>query len=100
MSCPPGYTIAAHILKKFSNKKLVCHLLKSLYGLKQAPRQWFIALSSALISFGFIQTCGDPSLFVFSKESVHIYPLIYVDDMVLTGNNTSLMSQVTDFLST
>lgn len=68
MACPPGYSIPSHILKQFPNKKLVCRLLKSLYGLKQAPRQWFIALSSALLSFGFVQTCGDPSLFVFSKE--------------------------------
>lgn len=100
MSCPPGYTIPEHILKKFPNQKLVCRLIKSLYGLKQAPRQWFIALSSALLSFSFVQTTCDPSLFVYSHGTDLIYLLIYVDDMVMTGNNSALMSQITDFLST
>lgn len=99
MACPPGYSIPDHILKQFPNKKLVSRLLKSLYGLKQAPRQWFIALCAALLSFGFIQTRGDPSLFVFAKGATLIYMLVYVDDMILTGNDTAVMSQVTDFLA-
>lgn len=100
MACPDGYHILDHILNQFPNQKLVCRLFKSLYGLKQAPRQWFIALSSALISFGFTQTTGDPSMFVYSKGADVIYLLVYVDDMVMTGNCQSLMSQVTNFLGT
>lgn len=69
MACSPGYQIPLHILKQYPNQKLVCRLLKSLYGLKQAPRQWCIALSSALLSFGFKQTVGDPSLFVFASNT-------------------------------
>lgn len=100
MALPTGFDIPQHIQDQFPNHKLVCKLFKSLYGLKQAPRQWFIALSTALLSFDFLHTCGDPSLFVFSQDSSVIYLLIYVDDMVMTGNNPSLMAQVTDFLST
>lgn len=100
MSVPPGFSIPSHVLDKYPGQKLVCRLLKSLYGLKQAPRQWFIALSSALLSFGFVQTNGDSSLFVFARGDDLILLLIYVDDMIMTGNNAILMSQVTEFLST
>lgn len=99
MEFPLGYHIPEHIKQLYPNQKLMCKLLKSLYGLKQAPRQWFIALSSALLSFGFVQTHGDPSMFVYAKEGSLVYLLIYVDDMVMTGNNSQLMSTITDFLS-
>lgn len=99
MSLPPGYNVSSVVQARYPNQKLVCRLLKSLYGLKQAPRQWFIALTTALLSFGFVQTSGDPSLFVFSEGSSLVYLLIYVDDMVLTGNDPALMLHITEFLS-
>ncbi|KAL8136127.1 hypothetical protein AgCh_010650 [Apium graveolens] len=85
MSLPLGYVVPDHIKSKFPTQRLVCRLLKSLYGLKQAPRRWFSALSNALLSFGFKQTSGDPTLFVFSEGSDIVYLLIYVDDMVMTS---------------
>lgn len=99
MIVPQGYDIQ-HILSKYPGQKLVCRLLKSLYGLKQAPQQWFIELSNALLSFGSVQTHGDPSLFVYSQQGHLVFLLIYVDDMVVSGNNPVYMSQVTYFLST
>lgn len=100
MSFPPCYSVPASVQDKYPGQRLVCHLLKSLYGLKQAPRQWFIALPIALLSFGFKQTNGGPSLFVYSHSSDMVYLLIYVDDMVMIGNSSKLMAQITDFLST
>lgn len=78
MSLPQGFAVLSHIQMKYPGCKLVCKHLKFIYGLKQAPRQWFIALSLALISFGFKQTTGDPSLFVFAQGDSLIYLLIYV----------------------
>lgn len=46
------------------------------------------------------QTTGDPSLFVLAQDTSLIYLLIYVDDMVLTENNTLLMALITEFLGT
>lgn len=98
MTLPLGYIVPDAIKSKYPNQKIVCRLLKSLYGLKQAPRQWFIALSIAPLSFGFLQTHGDPSLFVYSQGSNLVYLFIYVDDMVMTGNNADLMTHITEFL--
>ena len=100
MALPPGYFPSADIQTRFPNQQLVCRLLKSLYGLKQAPRQWFIALSNALLKFGFVQLISDSSLFRFQHGSSIAYLLIYVDDMLLIGNDNSLISKVVYFLST
>jgi hypothetical protein len=65
----------------------VCRLHKSLYGLKQAPRAWFTRLSQALLDIGFSCSQLDPSLFTYHTTKVHIFLLVYVDDIILTGNH-------------
>ncbi|GJX05812.1 putative RNA-directed DNA polymerase [Tanacetum coccineum] len=64
----------------------VCLLHKSLYGLKQAPRAWFERLSKALFD-GFKGSKTDPSLFIYSRGDTLLYILVYVDDIIVTGNN-------------
>ena len=88
MEQPPGY-----IDPRFPNH--VCKLQKALYGLKQAPRAWFQRLSSFLIRLGFYCSRADTSLFVFHKHSDIIYLLLYVDDIIITGNNSSLLDSFT-----
>jgi hypothetical protein len=62
----------------------VCLLKKALYGLKQAPRAWFSRLSTRLLELGFIASKADTSLFVFISASVHLFALVYVDDIIFT----------------
>ncbi|KAJ0946635.1 putative RNA-directed DNA polymerase [Helianthus annuus] len=78
----------------------VCLLHKSLYGLKQAPRAWFNRLTMALHSLGFKGSKTDPSLFIYSSKGTLLYMLVYVDDIILTGNNPSLIDQVIHSLGT
>ncbi|KAL8144668.1 hypothetical protein AgCh_003023 [Apium graveolens] len=99
MDIPQGYVISNEILQKYPGAQLVCKLIKSLYGLRQAPREWFDTLSTALLEFGFTQSFSDSSLFVLKRGSQLIMMLVYVDDMILTGNNSELMSQVKLFLA-
>ncbi|GKA67384.1 ribonuclease H-like domain-containing protein [Tanacetum coccineum] len=68
------------------NKNKVCKLVKSLYGLKQAPRKWNEKLVSILKENGFVQSSNDHSLFTKSKSNKFIALLVYVDDIVITGN--------------
>ena len=73
----------------------VCLLKKAFYGLKQAPHAWFQRSSSFLIHLGFYYSRADTSLFVFHRQSDIIYLLLYVDDIILTGNNSSLLARFT-----
>ncbi|WVZ17885.1 hypothetical protein V8G54_010867 [Vigna mungo] len=69
----------------------VCKLSKAVYGLKQAPRAWFDSLKNALLSRGFTNTKSDSSLFTL-RGTYHItFLLIYVDDIIVTGNNTKFL---------
>ena len=75
---------------RFANH--VCKLKKTLYGLKEAPRAWFHLLSSFLIAKGFRCSRSYTSPFVFKREVCIIYLLVYVDDLILTGNNKKFIS--------
>ncbi|GJT34778.1 ribonuclease H-like domain-containing protein [Tanacetum coccineum] len=80
MKPPEGY---------FSSDNKVCRLKKSLYGLKQAPRQCNAKLTSTLIENGFSQSKPDYSLYTKSDKGVFLALLVYVDDIIITGNSVS-----------
>lgn len=77
----------------------VCLLHKAIYGLKQAPQAWFDKFSSYLLEFGFVCSIKDPSLFVYSQNKGVIMLLLYVDDMVITGNNSKTVAKFKNDLS-
>ncbi|KAJ0852480.1 putative RNA-directed DNA polymerase [Helianthus annuus] len=79
MKLPQGYYS--------KNESKVCKLVKSLYGLKQAPRKWNERLTDVLLKNGFVQSKCDHSLFVMLKPGVTVFLLVYVDDIVVTGNS-------------
>ncbi|GKB08368.1 ribonuclease H-like domain-containing protein [Tanacetum coccineum] len=82
--------------QKEGNK--VCRLKKSLYGLKEAPRQWNAKLTSTLIKNGFGQSKSDYSLYTKFDKGVFLALLIYVDDIIITGNNVSKIEKFKVFL--
>ncbi|KAM0038353.1 putative RNA-directed DNA polymerase [Helianthus debilis subsp. tardiflorus] len=92
MSLPEGYGS--------NNVSKVCKLNKSLYGLKQAPRMWNEKLVGVLLDAGFVQSKCDTSLFVKSVDDVFIVLLVYVDDIVITGNSVSEIESVKQGLKT
>jgi hypothetical protein len=58
---------------------------------KAGPTAWFQRLSTFLTNNGFICSRADPSLFVFKKDSCIMYLLVYVDDLILTGNDERVL---------
>lgn len=91
MEQPPGF-----IDPSFPSH--VCKLTKALYDLKQAPRAWYLELSQFLLRCGFLKSrrC---SLFVYSVGNVIVYFLVYVDDIILTGNDAAWFDPFVDTLS-
>jgi Reverse transcriptase (RNA-dependent DNA polymerase) len=73
--------------KEECNPKLVCKLTKLIYDLKQYLRAWYGKLSSYLISCGFITSKVDSSLFINLDKYDTTIILVYVDDIIITGNN-------------
>jgi hypothetical protein len=70
----------------------ICKLDKALYGLKQAPRAWYSRLSTKLCDLGFVPSKTDTSLFLFHKEGITIFLLIYVDDIIVTSSSDYAIS--------
>lgn len=70
----------------------VCHLHKALYGLKKSPSGWFDKFSNFLLEFGFVCSLKHPSLFIFIRNKDITMLLLYVDDMVITGNSSTMLA--------
>ncbi|XP_019231186.1 PREDICTED: uncharacterized protein LOC109212029 [Nicotiana attenuata] len=86
MELPQGF-------KSQGKKKPVCRLIKSLYGLKQAPKQWNAKLTEALIKSELEQNQFDHSLFIKKTSEGTTMVLVYVDDMLITGDSLSLIEE-------
>ena len=69
-------------------KGKVCKLKKSLYGLKQSPRAWFGRFSETMKTLNYKQSNGEHTLF-FKRSSENLLTLliVYVDDIIITGND-------------
>ncbi|GAU29576.1 hypothetical protein TSUD_153260 [Trifolium subterraneum] len=95
--CEDVYMKIPQGLEGFSDDK-VCKLTKSLYGLKQASRKWYEKLSYFLTLHKYTQVPSDPTLFVKKTASTFTALLVYVDDIVLTGNNMEEINYVKEEL--
>lgn len=76
----------------------VCKLQKSLYGLRQASRNWYHKFTKALIAIGFRQSHADHSLFIYMRGVIYVSALIYVDDVLLMGNEKTKIQEVKSYL--
>lgn len=65
----------------------VCKLHKSLHGFKQASHQWYDKLSTFLLLHGYKQTNINHSLFDKIPNSKIIILIVYVDDVILAGDD-------------
>lgn len=77
----------------------VCKLRKALYGLKQAPRAWYGKIAEFLTQSGYSVTPADSSLFVKANGGKLAIVLVYVDDLIITGDDELEILRTKDNLS-
>lgn len=82
-----------------SQKHKVCKLQRSIYGLKQASRSWNIRFNDAVKTFGFVRNQDEPCVYKRTSGSQLVFLVLYVDDILLIGNDADLMTSVKVWLS-
>ncbi|KAH9705859.1 hypothetical protein KPL70_012033 [Citrus sinensis] len=78
---------------------MVCKLQKSIYGLKQASRSWNIRFDQAIKSFGFIQNIDEPCVYKKIQEKSVAFLILYVDDILLIGNDIGVLTTIKSWLA-
>jgi len=91
MDIPPGYNS--------NTPGTVCRLQRALYGLKQSPRAWFGRFSVAMRKYGFQQSNSDHTLFLKRQRGKVTVLIIYVDDMIITGDDEEEIKRLQKQLS-
>ena len=69
----------------------VFHLRRALYVPKQAPRAWFENFSSVVAQQGFTSSPHDTALFIRKSSTGITLILLYVDDMIITGDDSKII---------
>jgi hypothetical protein len=90
MRPPPGYSVP---------EGMIYHIRRSLYGIKQAPRAWFQHFASMVTAAGFFASAHDPALFVYVSPRGRTLLILYVDDMIITGDDPEYIAFVKARLS-
>lgn len=79
----------------FKSKGLVCKLKNTLFRLKQSSRAWFERFIKVMITLGYKQSQRDHILFVRHSKTRGVTMLLaYVDDIIITGNDTEEMQNL------
>ncbi|KAJ9540760.1 hypothetical protein OSB04_027266 [Centaurea solstitialis] len=81
------------------NPNKVCKLLKSIYGLKQASRSWNLHFDERIKEFGFAKSEFEPCVYTKFSGSIVTFLVLYVDDILLIGNDVPTLQSVKTWLS-
>nr|GEW42603.1 hypothetical protein [Tanacetum cinerariifolium] len=65
----------------------LCWLRKSTHGLKQASQNWYHKFTNAHIALYFKKSKADHYVFIYQQKETFVVALIYVDDVILVGND-------------
>ena len=86
LELPEGYKIANQVAR----------LNRCIYGLKQSPRAWYFRLIEYILPLGFKISDFDPCVIIHNSGNLIV--AIYVDDIVLFGEQGELMNTTFDLL--
>ena len=84
---------------EYSKIEMVCKLKKALYWLKQYLRAWFGRFTKSMRNFGYKQSNSDHTLFLKCQIGKITTLIIYVDDIVVIGDDHEEISRLQKYLS-
>jgi hypothetical protein len=87
MEIPDGFPGAGDPTK-------VCKINRALYGLKQAPKSWYERIDAWFINQGLKRSENDPNMYYSLKDEKYVIILLYVDDLLITGDNSQEISRL------
>ncbi|KAL0445778.1 UNVERIFIED_CONTAM: Retrovirus-related Pol polyprotein from transposon RE2 [Sesamum latifolium] len=93
MDQPEGFTAVGEEQK-------VCRLRRSIYGLKQASQSWNTRFDEVIRGYDFIKNDYDPCIYKKISGSSVAYLVLYVDDILLIGNDVKILGDIKAWLST
>jgi len=82
MEQPPGFVM---------DSTLVCQLNKSLYGLKQDPQSWYDKIDILFLRLDLKHSEIDNNVYVLHRNEDTLIFIVYVDDILITGNYNDLI---------
>ena len=84
---------------KKGNENKVCKLKRSIYWLKQSSRQWYLRFHKAVTSYNFQMIEEDHCVYIKHFEGNFVILSLYVDDILLAGNNLKSVLTIKKWLS-
>ena len=91
MTQPEGFVDSKH-------PNRVCKLEKSIYVLKQASRRWNLCFHEKVKAFGFSRSEDESCVHVKASGSTITFPVLYVDHILLIGNDILTLNGVNAWL--
>ena len=77
---------------------MACKLQRSIYGLKQASKTWNIRFDEAINLYGFEKSPDEPCVYKRIQGTKVVFLVLYVDDILLIGNDIEVLSSVKGWL--
>ena len=84
--------------EEVGKKHMVCKFHKSIYGLKQASRQWYLKFEEVVTANGCKDNIVDQCIYIKVNMSKYIFLVLYLDDILLTANDTDLLVETKQLL--
>ena len=76
----------------------VCKIQRSIYRLKQASRIWNLRFDEDGKEFGFMKNEDEPCVYKKVNGSAIVFLMLYVDDILLIGNDIPTLQSVKSWL--
>ena len=75
-------------------KECVWKWNKSPCGLRTSLKSWNNLFSEAMKNLGYKTTIHEPCLFIYRDKEILILAVLYVDDVILAGNNETVLINI------